>query len=327
VKRPSQHVMESEAEQLIKRLLPSEWIVHDIQHDYGIDFEVEVVKDELVTGDRVWIQSKAVKECKIKKFYCDASGISGVNHESSYANSIGLVNGEAYAEYIPFSVKRNLLTYALRCPLPILLFICCLDSEDVFWVPLRIAALSRLNDSNRDLSKQRDISLKVPIWSSLKSANTDNFYSLRWFAEDLSRVSALATLGYIIDKVSSTTGINFSTDYISRLAIQPSIDVVEELDVMVTAIEQIKGLHILYGERGLQSDDTVLQIDHICEQASKTIKDIRGGKSVSKNELNDSFHRCVMAIMILASSSSLYYDFEFTHILNQDSLLMRLLSH
>ena len=46
-------------------LLPDEWIVRPIAKDYGVDFEIELVRDqEIVSGNRIWVQLKSVEEAK-----------------------------------------------------------------------------------------------------------------------------------------------------------------------------------------------------------------------------------------------------------------------
>jgi hypothetical protein len=52
MKRPRQHVMEDASGRLFQSLLPEEWIVRPIAKDYGVDFEVELVDQKIVSGDR-----------------------------------------------------------------------------------------------------------------------------------------------------------------------------------------------------------------------------------------------------------------------------------
>jgi hypothetical protein len=61
MKRPVEHVMEDQADQLIRRLLPGEWIVRNIQKDYGVDLEIEIVDRDFVTGSRVWVHPLVAK--------------------------------------------------------------------------------------------------------------------------------------------------------------------------------------------------------------------------------------------------------------------------
>ena len=58
MRRPSQHVVEDRAKRLIREILPVEWIVRNLPKDYGVDFEIEMVDANFVTGNRVWVQSK-----------------------------------------------------------------------------------------------------------------------------------------------------------------------------------------------------------------------------------------------------------------------------
>jgi uncharacterized protein DUF4365 len=71
MKRPIEHVMEDQAEQLIRQLLPDKWIVRNVPKDYGVDLEIEIVDQDFVTGNRIWIQSKAAKSLKAQVFDYD----------------------------------------------------------------------------------------------------------------------------------------------------------------------------------------------------------------------------------------------------------------
>jgi Domain of unknown function (DUF4365) len=66
-KRPREHVLETESEKFAHRVLPSEWIAERREHDYGIDLQVEIVKNESVTGARFSIQLKSTDGLKVRK--------------------------------------------------------------------------------------------------------------------------------------------------------------------------------------------------------------------------------------------------------------------
>jgi len=69
MKRPKQHVIDSQAQLLFKQSLPPEWIVRPLEPDYGIDYEVEVVEGGSFTGLRLYVQLKGTLSPK----YTDAS--------------------------------------------------------------------------------------------------------------------------------------------------------------------------------------------------------------------------------------------------------------
>ena len=52
MKRPNQHVIDTQAQRLFQQSLPAEWVIRPLASDYGIDYEVEIVEGGLLTGSR-----------------------------------------------------------------------------------------------------------------------------------------------------------------------------------------------------------------------------------------------------------------------------------
>ena len=67
MQRTKEHVMEERSERVFKSTIPPEWIVRKIPSDYGIDYEIEIVENEIVTGKRFWIQLKSSENIVVKK--------------------------------------------------------------------------------------------------------------------------------------------------------------------------------------------------------------------------------------------------------------------
>jgi hypothetical protein len=65
--RPREHVLETESEKFARRVIPAEWTTEKKEHDYGIDLQVEVVRNENVTGARFSIQLKGTDSLKVRK--------------------------------------------------------------------------------------------------------------------------------------------------------------------------------------------------------------------------------------------------------------------
>src|SRR4051812_48576732 len=66
-----QHLIDSEAQQLLRSVLPKHWILRDYRPDYGIDFVLEIFKEVPDTehkpkfetiGEHVFIQLKGARE-------------------------------------------------------------------------------------------------------------------------------------------------------------------------------------------------------------------------------------------------------------------------
>jgi hypothetical protein len=66
-KRPKAHVVGYHAEQFVLFNLPREWISRQVSYDYGLDLNVEIVRNNRVTGKTFSIQVKALGEVKGKE--------------------------------------------------------------------------------------------------------------------------------------------------------------------------------------------------------------------------------------------------------------------
>lgn len=67
-KRPRSHQLESESRVAFRSLLPSTWVVRDLDQDYGIDAQVEIFdEDDEATGLTFLVQLKATDSKKLKE--------------------------------------------------------------------------------------------------------------------------------------------------------------------------------------------------------------------------------------------------------------------
>jgi hypothetical protein len=66
VKRPKEHVKETKSRKIFSNLIPDEWILRDIQHDYALDIELEIVTEENVSGKTLLIQLKSSESLTMK---------------------------------------------------------------------------------------------------------------------------------------------------------------------------------------------------------------------------------------------------------------------
>jgi hypothetical protein len=105
-KRPKQHVIADRAIKLVESVLPDEWIIHRIpeQADYGVDFDIELVSKEQVSG---------------RVFKAQVRG-----HEMMVWRS---------TDKFSQRVKEETLNYWRVIPLPVILFVVDTDAEDVYW--------------------------------------------------------------------------------------------------------------------------------------------------------------------------------------------------
>ena len=106
-KRPMSHIIGDQAILVLRNLLPKEWIYRELNSDYGIDGEIEVVKsDGTVTGALCKVQVKGTNsDVKLLKY-----GIS---------------------------VSTNTVRYWLALPLPTIIVRIIDNPKEVLWISVR----------------------------------------------------------------------------------------------------------------------------------------------------------------------------------------------
>ena len=161
--------MEDDAERLLTGFLPSEWIVRRIEKDYGIDFEIEIVDQEDVTGNRFWVQLKS----------CDSPLV-----QHSGSNKV--------RPHVVYPMKTKDLCYAQSCPFPLLLMVADLKTREIYWSPLRNEIQSGLNSDRPEWQEQDSASIRLPLENTLSREKASNYPKLRWFALEPARLSALS---------------------------------------------------------------------------------------------------------------------------------------
>lgn len=58
MKRPSQHVIETQSRRIFESTVPAEWVCRELSHDYGVDYLVEVFSENKSTGKAFFVQLK-----------------------------------------------------------------------------------------------------------------------------------------------------------------------------------------------------------------------------------------------------------------------------
>jgi uncharacterized protein DUF4365 len=79
-KRPASHVLEEQSRRAFKSALPSDWVIHDVFHDYGADFVVEVYESSLPTGNEFLVQLKALHRKEAHKPFAVTIATATINY-------------------------------------------------------------------------------------------------------------------------------------------------------------------------------------------------------------------------------------------------------
>jgi len=247
MKRPKQHVMEEESERLLKTLIPSEWIVRPILKDYGVDYEIELVDQESVSGNRIWIQIKAVEKSKIQ-----TQTYSVNNFPPDFAADSTTSNeGKVKADYIPFSLDVKELNYALKCAFPLLLFVADLNRKDIYWLPIRDEIVGCLSHRNPEWHSQKSATLHLPVWNCLSWEKEKNFPGLRWYALEPARMYAFTTLHYYHHEFRYTgrlSGYEIGDGWMDH---GEEIELKNSLQLAHNYISSAIKLDVLFGDNGI----------------------------------------------------------------------------
>jgi len=141
LERPQQHETDSAGERLLKSALePVGWAVNKIEHDYGIDFDVQIFRDHQATGEWFKIQ---LKSSESTAYSADRSFVSerlDVKHAKHFACEI------REPVFVIHSDVRN---------------------EKVFWHSPQLdkALKTKLSQSHRE--EDSDVTIRIPTEHSL----------------------------------------------------------------------------------------------------------------------------------------------------------------
>jgi len=287
MKRPRQHVMETESEQLLLEFLPSEWIVRQVPKDYGVDYEVELVDRSEVSGKRIWIQLKSVdKDLKIRKRFNDLT--------------------EQEEAYISYSLSTDFLDYATKCPFPLLLFLADLSHGEIYWLPLQAAITYSLAKRKPEWHSQYSTTVRIPIKNRLSIEKDNDYPGLRWYALELNRVYALMRLNELYGAVEPniTYGFRFSDNWIDPYE---EMLMRETVRVLKYLVEQALNVDVLFGEEGVDYyNQLVLQLEESSQSANRVL-DLLDQRQFSFRELSMSITKALFGANTLKHVSTFYF--------------------
>ena len=133
MKRPPEHIREDVSRKILEKIIPSEWILRDIDPDYGIDKSLEIVENEIVTGKEILIQLKGTQRIDI------------------------------HGDHISFSIDTDHLKYYLEKDVPVFLIIVDVVKEKCYWIFLQQYTYDVLNINNPSWVDQKTITIRIPI--------------------------------------------------------------------------------------------------------------------------------------------------------------------
>lgn len=295
MKRPRSHVIEDESEEILKLFLPREWIIRKIPKDYGVDYEVEIVENGVVTGKRFWLQLKGTESITIR--------------HTPFSNL-----DMTPKQYVAFQADTKLLKYSLRCDFPLLLGVVDVQQKQGFWLPLRDEIEANLEPRNPDWREQKTAMVRIPVQNSFSRAKESDYYGFRWYSMDLARMRALAILHHYYHEL----------EYKLPMELSMEIDEEELIDILTTTKSYIKmalNLDCLFGTNGI--DIFIIQakpkMEAGLEACDEWIRAIKEGERAFLLEAA-LFGRVTGAVNLMSTCISMYKEFKWKFLFEEDGI-------
>ncbi len=91
MQRPRQHIIETESRNKLEQIIPSNWNTNKLSIDYGLDYYIEIFKNEKSTGNIFFIQLKGTDKNAINNCISYQISTEHLNYWNSIVNPVLLI--------------------------------------------------------------------------------------------------------------------------------------------------------------------------------------------------------------------------------------------
>lgn len=200
-RRPDQHIIDQEGQQLLREVLPKPWLLREYRPDYGLDFSVEVFKTldpvegkrpmHETLGEHFFVQLKSVDDPEIKPL--DIYGRGNVEKAMEL-----LDRGDKIAtlDTYRFSLETTELVTIERMGIgiPVLLVIADLKSRRCSFVCLNDYIDKILIPRHENYRSKGHRTVHVPVGNEIGSER--GTVALRWYAKRAKLIAAFQRFTY-----------------------------------------------------------------------------------------------------------------------------------
>ena len=267
-RRPLQHVAEEKSFQLVRSLLPEEWVIHEYKPDYGIDNVVEVFRyvDEEIAetlGEIFFTQVKATTST-------DFRTISIHPRTNVEKPDCEVDNGEPInVEIASYTLDTNelLTVQSIGSGVPVLLFLASLDTERLFYVCLNDLIDKVIIPDDPGYTDKRSKTFCIPVKNQVLN-DYQHLAPLRFYAKRVKLYSAFIKFSYQANELSIASQFQPYSQQFLRDMVLHFIAVLKRLDIWhdceMWKIIKIYFDELCHVERMLQEpfDDFSQVLDH-----------------------------------------------------------------
>lgn len=113
MKRPEQHIIETKSQRIFEKLVPVEWVIREIKPDYGVDYLVEIFKNNESTGKTFFVQLKGSDQVIEKNTFKKQFEVENLNYFNSLALPVLIILVSVNTEQI-WAIWANNLSKAFN---------------------------------------------------------------------------------------------------------------------------------------------------------------------------------------------------------------------
>ena len=237
--------MEDESYQIIKKLIPKEWVIREFNRpDYGIDLVIELfdkIDDQIseTLGEFIYIQVKSVKNLEIKseKIFSVENVAKGKWKEdkSKYAE-IDVI------KYV-FDTNSIFTIQTLGGSVSVLLFVVDIESENVYFICVNDYIDKIILPKNPKYTEQESYTITIPTLNNLVNREISN-NALKFYGKRAKLLSAFSKFAYQKNELSYLLGVKDFPIITYREEIEGNKtdaqnDVLEQIHFFIEQIEEL----------------------------------------------------------------------------------------
>lgn len=161
-KRPIQHIIGESGVDILKGIMPSEWVIREYQPDYGIDLDVELFEEMedggfITKGEHVLFQVKGVENLK--------RGTKTIYHRTNVEKENKVDKTSFYTmDVVKYSLETQLLELVekMGTAVPVMLAVVDTTNKEAYCVCLN-DYIEKVLLPDGDYSKQNTVTINIPV--------------------------------------------------------------------------------------------------------------------------------------------------------------------
>jgi hypothetical protein len=200
-KRPDQHIIDQDGQQLLREKLPKAWLLREYRPDYGLDFTVEVFKTlqpiegkrtvHETLGEHFFAQLKSIDEPVIKPLTIYGRGnVEKARERLDIKDEVATIDTYRFQLEMPELVTIERMGIGI----PVLLIIADLKARRCSFVCLNDYIDKILIPRHDDYRMKSSRTIHVPVGNEIGSPK--GLVALRWYAKRAKLLAAFQRFTY-----------------------------------------------------------------------------------------------------------------------------------